>query len=57
MFNNIGLPEILILAAILLLIFGGKKIPEFAKGITGAITEFKKAVKDDPKEGSKNDEK
>ena len=55
MFNNIGL--LLILAAILLLIFGGKKIPEFAKGITGAITEFKKAVKDDPKEGSKKDEK
>jgi len=53
MFNNIGLTEILIVAAILLLIFGGKKLPEFARGITGAITEFKKAVKDDPKKEDK----
>lgn len=49
MFNNIGLPEILIVAAIVLLIFGGKKIPEFTRGITGAINEFKKAVKDEDK--------
>jgi len=47
MFNNIGLTEILIVAAIILLIFGGRKLPEFAKGVTGAITEFKKALKDD----------
>lgn len=55
MFNNIGLPEILIVAAIVILLFGGKKIPEFAKGITGAITEFKKALKgdDDSSEKSK----
>lgn len=53
MFNNIGLPEILILSAILLLLFGGKKLPEFAKGITGAITEFKKALKDDSKKEDK----
>lgn len=49
MFNNIGLPEILVVAAIILLIFGGKKIPEFTRGITGAISEFKKAVKDEDK--------
>lgn len=56
MFNNIGLPEILIIAAILLLLFGGKKIPEFTRGITGAISEFKKAVKDDTSsEKSKKD--
>jgi sec-independent protein translocase protein TatA len=53
MLNNIGLTEILVVAAILLLIFGGKKLPEFARGITGAITEFKKAVKDDSKKGDK----
>jgi len=53
MFNNIGLPEILIVAAIVLLIFGGKKIPEFTRGITGAISEFKKAVKDDDKKEDK----
>lgn len=53
MFNNIGLTEILIVAGILLLIFGGKKLPEFARGITGAIAEFKKAVKDDTKKEEK----
>lgn len=53
MFNNIGLTEILIIAAIILLMFGGKKIPEFTRGITGAISEFKKAVKDDSKKESK----
>jgi sec-independent protein translocase protein TatA len=53
MLNNIGLTEILIVAAILLLIFGGKKIPEFARGITGAIVEFKKAMKGDSKEDKK----
>ncbi len=47
MLNNIGLTEILIVAAIVLLLFGGKKIPEFVRGITTAITEFKKALKDD----------
>jgi len=50
MFNNIGLPEILVVVALLILVFGGKKIPEFARGITGAINEFKKASKDDKKE-------
>jgi sec-independent protein translocase protein TatA len=53
MLNNIGLTEILVVAAILLLIFGGKKLPEFARGITGAITEFKKAVKNDSKKEEK----
>lgn len=53
MFNNIGLPEILIVAVIILFLFGGRKIPELARGITSAITEFKKAIKDDPKKANK----
>lgn len=53
MFNNIGLTEVLIVAAVILFIFGGKKIPEFTKGITGAITEFKKAAKGDDKKEKK----
>ncbi|MDD5416202.1 MAG: twin-arginine translocase TatA/TatE family subunit [Candidatus Daviesbacteria bacterium] len=52
MFRGIGLTEILIIAAVILLIFGGKKLPEFAKGLGEAIRELRKALqgKDDSKE-------
>lgn len=41
-----GLPEILGIGLILLLIFGGKKIPELMRGLGKGINEFKKGVKD-----------
>lgn len=47
---NLGLTEILVIALIVLLLFGGKKIPEFFKGIGEAIKEFRKATKDSGKE-------
>ena len=40
---------VLIIAAILLL-FGGRKIPELMKGLGGGIKEFKKASKEDDTE-------
>jgi len=43
-----GLELVLVLAVILLL-FGGKKIPELAKGLGQGIKNFKKSVKDDDK--------
>jgi sec-independent protein translocase protein TatA len=46
MFRSIGTNELLIIAAIVLLLFGGKKIPEFIKGLGEAVKEFKKAAKD-----------
>jgi len=45
--NNLGTFEIIIIALILIVLFGGKKIPEFIKGIGEAIKEFKKASKED----------
>ncbi|MDA9093196.1 twin-arginine translocase TatA/TatE family subunit [Polaribacter sp.] len=39
----------------LLLLFGGKKIPELMKGIGGGIKEFKKATKDEEKEAKKDE--
>ena len=42
MLKNIGTPEIIIIAVIVILLFGGKKIPEFIKGIGQAFNEFKK---------------
>ncbi|MEN8880317.1 MAG: twin-arginine translocase TatA/TatE family subunit, partial [Polaribacter sp.] len=35
---------------VVLLLFGGKKIPELMKGLGGGIKEFKKASKDDKEE-------
>lgn len=45
-----GMPggmEWVLIALVVLLLFGGKKIPELAKGLGSGIKNFKKAVKDD----------
>ena len=46
MFKNIGTTELIIVALVIVLLFGGKKIPEFMKGIGEAIKEFRHASKD-----------
>ena len=46
MLQSIGVTEWLIIALIVILLFGGKKIPELFKGLGEAIREFKKASKD-----------
>lgn len=52
MLQSIGITEWLIIALIVVLLFGGKKIPELFKGLAEAMKEFKKASKDsDQKEG------
>jgi sec-independent protein translocase protein TatA len=47
--KNIGTTEIIIIAVILLLLFGGRKLPELGKGVGDAIKEFKKATKPEDK--------
>lgn len=42
-----SVPELLIILAIVVLLFGAKKIPDLAKGLGSGIKNFKKAVKDD----------
>ncbi len=44
--------HLLIVAVILLILFGGKKIPEMMKGLGSGIKEFKDAVKEDDKKTS-----
>lgn len=49
MFGNFGLldfgtPELIIILAIILVLFGGKKLPELSKSIGESIKEFKKAT-------------
>lgn len=49
--------EWVLIALVILLLFGGKKIPELAKGLGSGIKNFKKAVKEDDEEVVKADEK
>lgn len=47
---GLGTPEILVILAIVLLLFGGKKIPELMRGLGKGVKEFK-----DGKDGADND--
>mgnify|MGYP003431315283 FL=1 len=44
--GNIGATEIIIIALIILLLFGGRKIPEMMRGIGKGIRSFKEGMKD-----------
>lgn len=46
MLKSIGSTELIVIAVIVLFLFGGKKIPEFFKGLGDAVKEFKKASND-----------
>lgn len=43
---RIGTTEIIIVAIVILVLFGGKKLPELVKGIAAAIKEFRNAFKE-----------
>ena len=47
--RSIGLPELLIVLGIAVLLFGGRKIPEVAKGLGEGIRNFKSALKTEDK--------
>jgi sec-independent protein translocase protein TatA len=52
----VGMPQIILVIVIVVLLFGGKKIPELMKGIGSGIKEFKNAAKDDQPTNSKKEE-
>ena len=43
---GLGMPEIIVIALIVLLLFGGKKIPELMKGLGKGVKSFKDGIKE-----------
>ena len=44
--RSIGVPELLVILVVFVLLFGGKKLPELAKGLGEGIKNFKHALKE-----------
>jgi sec-independent protein translocase protein TatA len=55
--GNIGAPELIILALVVLLLFGGKKIPELMGGLGKGVRSFKKGMNEIEEEINKEVEK
>jgi sec-independent protein translocase protein TatA len=55
MFGSLGPGEIILILLVILILFGAKKIPEFAKGIGKGMKEFKKGIKEVEDETSNTD--
>ncbi|MCQ2384615.1 MAG: twin-arginine translocase TatA/TatE family subunit [Paludibacteraceae bacterium] len=59
LFGTLGAPEILLIVLVVLLLFGGKKIPELMRGLGKGVKSFKEGmneISDDLKETDKEDE-
>jgi sec-independent protein translocase protein TatA len=56
LFGTFGLQEILLIALVVLLFFGGKKIPELMKGLGKGVRSFKEGMKEvDPTDEVKSE--
>ncbi len=51
---RLGVPELVIIAIIVLFLFGGKKLPEMGKGIGEGIKNFKKSLKSSDEASKEN---
>ncbi|MBS1552319.1 MAG: twin-arginine translocase TatA/TatE family subunit [Bacteroidetes bacterium] len=54
---GLGTPEIILIAIVILVLFGAKKIPELMQGLGKGIKEFKKASSDIEKDLTSTDDK
>ena len=57
LFGGLGVTEIVIIALVVLLLFGGKKIPELMKGIGKGVRSFKDGVNGIKEEIESDEEK
>ena len=46
LFGNLGVTEIVLIALVVLLFFGGKKIPELMRGLGKGVKSFKEGMKE-----------
>ncbi len=53
----VGPWQIVLIVAIVLLLFGGRKIPELMRGLGGGVKEFKKAMREEDDDKTKDDSK
>jgi sec-independent protein translocase protein TatA len=56
-FLDLGAPELIIILAIVLLLFGGKKLPELSKSLGTSMRELRKGMTGDTHDNEKSDEK
>ena len=54
---GLGMPELVIIFLVILLLFGGNRLVDIAKGFGKSIKEFKKSVSDENKDEDKPDQK
>jgi sec-independent protein translocase protein TatA len=46
LFSNIGTPELIVIALLMLFLFGGRKLPELSRGVADSVKAFKEATKE-----------
>ncbi|MEO6324460.1 MAG: twin-arginine translocase TatA/TatE family subunit [Thermoanaerobaculia bacterium] len=55
--GNLGVPELLLILAIVIIVFGAGKLPQLGRGVGEGIRNFKDAMKDGRADASKDDSK
>lgn len=52
---NLGMPELVVIGAIALMVFGGKRLPELGRSLGKGIRDFKKALEGQDEDPTKLD--